>query len=160
MKDGTTSRFGDVRSANDTGAVFSPDGRWVAYSVSEGRSSNLWVQPFPATGEKHMLFKMDVSAPHHPVWSADSSALIYVPGASLLERVPVTTRPAFSFGKPETVARAYEAGPPGTRRMFDMTADGRLLGLINSAQIGSAGPRGEIRVVINWFEDLRSRLPR
>ena len=52
VKDGKTSRFGDVRSANDTGAVFSPDGHSVAYSVSDERSSNLFVQPFPATDAK------------------------------------------------------------------------------------------------------------
>ena len=160
VKDGKTSRFGDVRSASDTGAVFSPNGRWIAYSVDEEHRSNLFVQPFPAADAEYMLVKMDGSAPHHPMWSADGTTLTYIPGPALIERVPVTTGPAFSFGNPEAITRTYQAGPPGSRRMSDTTADGGVLGLLNPAQIGSAPQRDEIRVVINWFEELRPRLPR
>ena len=160
VKDGKTSRFGNVRSVNETGAVFSPNGRWVAYSVADERGSNLFVQPFPATDAKYMLVKMDGSALHHPMWSAAGTMLTYVPGPALIERVPVTTGPAFSFGNPEAITRSYQAGPPGSRRMSDTTPDGRVLGLVNPAQVGSAPQRDEIRVVINWFAELRPRLPR
>ena len=72
----------------------------------------------------------------------------------------MTTGPAFSFGNPETINRTYQAGPPGSRRMFDTSADGRVIGLVNPGLVGSAPQRDEIRVTLNWFEELRSRLPR
>ena len=38
------------------GAVFSPDGRWVAYSSNEAGANRVYVQPFPATGAKYQLY--------------------------------------------------------------------------------------------------------
>ena len=159
LRDGKASPFGDVHSSFDTGAVFSPDGRWVAYSVSLGPSPDLFVQPFPATGDRHMQVKATPNAPHHPTWSADGKVLTYVPAAGLIERVAVTTEP-FAFGNPETAARDYLAGPPGSRRVYDMMADGRILGLLTPGQIGSDNAGDEIHVVLNWLEDRRPRLPR
>jgi eukaryotic-like serine/threonine-protein kinase len=160
LEDGKIAPFGNVTSSNDTGAVFSPDGRWVAYSVTADRTTDLFVQPYPATGARYMLVKTTMIAPHHPVWSAAGDLLSYVPGPALTERVPVTTRPAFTFGTPEAVNRLYQAGPPGSRRMFDQMPDGRMLGLINRGQLGSTPQHDEIRVVINWLDELRPRLPR
>lgn len=37
LADRTVKPFGDVHSSTRTGAVFSPDGRWVAYASSEGQ---------------------------------------------------------------------------------------------------------------------------
>ena len=42
--------FADVQSSNPIQAAFSPDGRWVAYTVTEGAATSIYVQPFPATG--------------------------------------------------------------------------------------------------------------
>src|SRR5262249_39230888 len=51
LRDRTTSRFGDVISVGvPTDAVFSPDGRWIAYQVGERSrfgEASLYVQPFP-----------------------------------------------------------------------------------------------------------------
>ena len=160
LKDGVTTTFDGVRSLNETGAAFSPDGRWVAYAITEGRSSSLFVQPFPPTGAKYMLVTATLNAPHHPVWSSDGTMLTYVPAPSQIERVPVTTRPTFAFGNAETAPRSYLAGPPGSRRGFDLTSDGRVLALINPGQPAGAQSQDEIRVVLNWFDEVRSRAPR
>ena len=160
LKTGETSAFGGVRSDNETGAVFSPDGRWVAYSTTEDRATNLFVQPFPATGARYVLVKTNAGAPHHPVWSGDGTQLSYIPGPSMVARLTVTTRPTFAFGSEQSALRAFLAGPPGSRRAFDVTPDGRVLGLVNPGQSGGLPPPDEIRVVLNWFEELHSRLAR
>ena len=48
LMDKNSAPFGDVHSSTRTGAVFSPDGRWVAYTTTEARPRQIYVQPFPA----------------------------------------------------------------------------------------------------------------
>ena len=52
ISDRKVTPFGAVQSAQPTNAVFSRDGRWVAYSSTEG-GRRVLVQPYPATGAKY-----------------------------------------------------------------------------------------------------------
>src|SRR5262249_56181782 len=98
LNDRSVTPFGGVRSSTETGATFSPDGRWVLYSATDDRSTNAFVQPYPATGAKFMLVKPRPSAPHHVLWTHDGTGLMDIPSPGQFERVPVTTTPSFSFG--------------------------------------------------------------
>ena len=41
-----------------------------------------------------------------------------------------------------------------------MTPDGRILGVIAAGQTASGGPAApQIQVVLNWFEELKARVP-
>ena len=84
LADRRAAPFDAVESTNVIGSVFSPDGRWVAYSSSSlqtGRSSNpnvgnvVYVQPFPATGAKYRISKSSpgrtLRAAAHALPSAD-----------------------------------------------------------------------------------------
>jgi eukaryotic-like serine/threonine-protein kinase len=159
--------FGEVHSSNfiATDAIFSPDGRWVAYSSNEGGKWTIDVQPFPATGAKHQVFAKGQDDPHHPLWSLDGKELFYTsrPGGFTSVRV---AQP-FSLGDPQDVpwwggpsTRPFYVGPPPSRRAFDMMPDGRFLGVILGAggQTG-AGPAPHIQVVLNWTEELKQRVP-
>ena len=69
LKDRTAERFDAVVSpvSTLTGAVFAPDGKWVAYASGEGRTrSAVYVQPFPPTGTKYQISKNEDFG-HHPV---------------------------------------------------------------------------------------------
>jgi serine/threonine-protein kinase len=161
LKDGTTAPFGDVHSSTETGAVFSPDGKWVAYSTTDKGATQpqLSVQPFPATGRPYKLVQPTASAAQHPLWTPDGSALLYLPAPGYLERVPVQTQPAFVFGNPERLPRPFQGGPPGSRRLFDMMPDGRILAFKNSLQTVNT-QSDEIHVWLNWFEDINRRVTR
>ena len=50
LLDKEATQFTDVQSSNPIQAAFSHDGRWVAYTVTEGAATGIYVQPFPATG--------------------------------------------------------------------------------------------------------------
>ena len=157
----TIAPFGGVHSSNETGAIFRPDGRWVAYSATEaGAVTSIYVQPMPPTGAKHVLVRPQRASPHHPIWSPDGAALYYVPAPGVFERVTVSTHPTFGFGNPESVHRSFQGGPPGSRRHYDMMPDGRILGLVTPGQTGAENPVVEIFVVLNWFEELKARAPR
>ena len=51
-----------LSTAEPADAMFSPDGRWVAYTSGP----QLFVQPFPGTGAKYLI----APGGSHPVWSA------------------------------------------------------------------------------------------
>jgi hypothetical protein len=74
--------------------------------------------------------------------------------------VPVTTTPTFSFGDPVIITRPFLNAPPTMERTYDMSRDGkRILGL--RTDVGSDGRplAPQVRVVLNWFEELKARVP-
>ena len=156
--------FGAVQSAEQLGASFSPDGRWVVYAstpVAGGTLSpnrGIFVQPFPATGELHQAPKRFVD--FHPVWTPDGTGIYYVPGSARdTVLVPIRTRPAVRFGTPEDLPRGPHPGLLSSEpRGYDILKDGRFISLSSALSDGQA-PSNEIRVVLNWLEELKRLVP-
>jgi hypothetical protein len=75
--------------------------------------------------------------------------------------VSVTTRPTFTFGNPVSVPRPFVERGPVFERNYDITLDGkRFVGLVVAGQTASgAAAAPQIRVVLNWFEELKARVP-
>src|SRR6185436_6713748 len=88
LRDHHVAPFGDVHSINPIGAVFSPDGRWVAYTTTDRGRTNTYVEPYPPTGAKYSV--VTPGSPHHPLWSPDGKTLFYNPRAGAFEAVSVT----------------------------------------------------------------------
>ena len=155
----TTAPFGNVKSLARATPDFSPDGRWVAYSASERDTTGtqVYVQPFPATGARFQLTGRTGDLPHHPLWTPGGKELLYVPRVGQLEAVTVQTAPTFVFGKAVPVPRTFPTAAPATPRTFDMAPDGRVLGVVIPGQSPVAGTQRSIQVVLNWFEELESR---
>ena len=159
MPDKKISPFGAVTSSQaPTGAVFSPDGRWVAYTSASSTRTTVYVQPFPATGAKYELVQRGGDVPHEVAWSADGKELFYNPRPGAFEVVSVTTQPSFAFGPAAPVLRPFNLGPPTARRAYDVTPDGKILGVAPSG--GALNTSVPMHVVLNWFEELRARVPR
>ena len=162
LKDGTLVPFGGVESTIPTGAVFSPDGRWVAYSAREvaGLSNIVFVQPFPATGAKSQV-SANAEDGHHQSWSSDGRELFYNPGPNLpMTGVSVTTTRGFAFGAAPAVSRSFLGLAPTLQRPYDTARDGkRFLGLTSTDQANPAANSNQIQVVLNWFDELRARAP-
>jgi eukaryotic-like serine/threonine-protein kinase len=160
--DGKPEAFGGVESLTPTCAVFSPDGRWVAYATMEAGStfSTVYVQPFPPTGATYQVSRDDDG--HHPVWSRDGKELFYVPGPGRLAVTRVTTQPSFAATSPTLLPAAGIQGPPRAVRNFDIMPDGaRFLGVTPSGDDQSQATSGrELHVVLNWFEELKAKVGR
>jgi serine/threonine-protein kinase len=162
MKDKKAVPFDDVRSVSAlTNSIFSPDGHWVAYTVGGGATqegNGIYVQPFPPTGEKHQIA---LGPGIHPLWSPNSKELLYgLPGGPVA--VSVTSAPTFAVGNPvQVMARGLFGGVgPDSPRRYDMMPNGSLLGEIQPSQPSSdASTSPEIQVVLNWFEELKARVP-
>jgi len=165
------SAFGNVQSRNPISASFSPDGHWIAYSsfgLGSGRGQNgarnpdagVYVEPFPATNARYQVPKEFFD--FHPVWSPTSAELFYIPSGSRFSAVPVHTQPSFAFGKAESLP----IGPTRDRinsdvRGYDVMPDGRFLSTLpaDEEEVSGTNAAAEIRVVFNWLEELKQRVP-
>jgi Tol biopolymer transport system component/tRNA A-37 threonylcarbamoyl transferase component Bud32 len=163
LADRKTAAFAEVRSTEPTGSVFSPDGKWLAYAIGTGTATSanrgVFVQPVPPTGAIYQAPRQIVD--FHPVWSASGSELVFTVAATAgqMAAVGVTTAGAVKFGA--TVR--FPASVTGDRlsrqqRAWDLMPDGRIIGIVPADQ---AAPRSfaEMRLVLNWFEELQARVP-
>ena len=75
--------------------------------------------------------------------------------------VSVTTRPTFTFGNPMPAPTPFVERGPAFERNNDITLDGkRFLGVVAAGQTASGAPAApQIQVVLNWFEELKARVP-
>jgi hypothetical protein len=149
--------------------VFSPGGRWVAYgsSPSVGTSAleanrGVFIQPFPPTGDRYQAPKLERD--FQPVWSPKGTELFCVPTAASgrLAVVSVATKPAVIFGSPVLLPARVTANRLSVEtRAYDMLPDGRFVGLVSVSEPESSGPAAtaQIRVVLNWSEELQQRVP-
>ena len=156
LRDRKATLFAESRSGLAEASMFSPDGRWVAYSVDLAGSTDntVYVQAFPATPAKYQI------APGNgPVWSKDGKQIFFTTGPNSSAVVNVSTQGGFTFTSPTPVPRAAIISAPSGVRRFDVLPDGRFIGVVPP----SANPTGtsfppQIDVVLNWFEDLKQHV--
>jgi serine/threonine-protein kinase len=153
VADGKAEQYGDVRSAFPLSAVFSPDGRWVAYQLFSPRDNGVFVEPFPRTGAKSRIAPRGIG----PVWAPDGKELFYTTAGGFF-RVSIKTGRAFDFSTAESIPRPFENFGPTVARVYDMMPDGqRLIGILGSGERqGDAWT--QINVVLNWFEELKQQV--
>jgi serine/threonine-protein kinase len=135
-------------------AVFSPDGRWIAYQSGDTRISKVFVQPFPPTGARYAVVDG-----RHPRWSNDGTELFVSQGPQI-HAVPVNTQSMLTWGSPTLLIQGIPLG--GTQRNYDVLADGKqFVGLTVAAGYtpGTAASIRQIDVVLNWFTELQQRVP-
>jgi serine/threonine-protein kinase len=133
--------------------MISPDGQWLAYASNESGRFEVYVQPFPAGGQKWLISTQGGTA---PLWARDGTKLFYRDGDTLL-MVRVETGPTFSAGRPQVLLEAPMRvfsgyGTPD----YDVATDGHRFLMI---PLATQPPRRHIHVVLNWFEELRRLVP-
>lgn len=162
--DGKAAPYGNVTSREPIGAVFSPDGRWVAYTSTTtedvtAANRGVFVQPFPSTGAVFQAPRQLVD--FHPVWSAGGRELVFLAStnARQMASMRVSVNGGLTFGEPTR----FPASVTGNRlsggpRSFDVLPDGRLIGVVTRYESGRS-IYSDLRVVLNWLEELRQRVP-
>ena len=136
-------------SFNERSAMFSPDGRWLAYASNESGRSEVYVQAYPGPGGK---WPISIEGGTEPMWSRDRRELFYRQGNKMMA-VAVKTVPTFTADKP----RLLFEGPYATSTLapyYDVSLDGQRFLMIKAAE----GPT-QINVVLNWFEELKRLVP-
>jgi Tol biopolymer transport system component len=137
---------GDLR-VHKGDSAFSPDGRWVAYRSDETGRREVYVAPYPGPGGK---IPISTDGGYVPLWSRNGHELFYRNGNKVMA-VDVQTSPAFRAGTPRLV---FE----GRYGNYDVAPDGRRF-LMITAPAAPKAPTDQMTVVLNWFEELRRRVP-
>ncbi len=131
--------------------MFSPDGEWIAYVSDVSGAYEVYVRPYPGPGGEE---RISTDGGDSVIWARDGSALYYLNGDKMMA-VTVALEPVFRAGEPKELfegrySRSYYRAPHGR---FDIHPDGKRFLMIR--QTG----RSEIRVVLNWFEELKRLVP-
>jgi hypothetical protein len=164
LADRKIAPVGDIRSAESLSANLSPDGRWIVYASTErgggvqSPNRGVFIEPFPPTGAKRQAPKTLLD--YHPRWAPDGNSIFYVAGANRpLMQLPVKLQPSMTFGTAVEMPRAPLPGLLSLDvRGYDILPDGRIVS-VSSISAGSAAVPLEIRVVLNWFEEVKRIAP-
>ena len=146
--------------ANQFLSVFSPDGRWIAYT-NQAVPFGIQVQPFPPTGVVHQITETQKAA---PVWTAAGDELFFRlavdTGQSQIMGLEIATAGGITFRNPRTLPIQGAIMTRGYRD-FDVTLDGQHFVMIYPAETvgGQAAPAPRIDVVLNWQQEVISRVP-
>lgn len=90
-----------------------------------------------------------------PVWSRDGRELFYRNGDNMMV-VDVESGPVFRAGAPRVLFEGrYRVSSGGLNQNYDVSPDGQRFVMIRAA--GESGPP-QIRLVLNWFEELNAKV--
>jgi len=139
---------------NETAPRFSPDGRWLAYVSDESGRYEVYVQPYPGPGGKWLI---STEGGTEPVWNPKGRELFYRSGDKMMA-VDIATQPSFSAGKPRVLFEGHYQPTPLTFPNYDVSPDGQRFLMLKPIEGGEGAP-AQINVVLNWFEELKHRVP-
>jgi serine/threonine protein kinase/Tol biopolymer transport system component len=133
-------------------AAISPDGKWMAYTSDHSGQPEVYLASFPSLERRTQV---SVGGGANAVWSRDGRRVFYRkrPGTEIVA-VDATLGGAVTLSRPVSVAKVLPAAPGGGN--FDVMPDGRLL-LVDDER--EAADTRELRVVVNWFGELKEKVP-
>jgi eukaryotic-like serine/threonine-protein kinase len=154
-------RLGDRRAQpflrtpfNESVPRFSPDGRWLAYVSNESGRWEIYVLAYPGPGGK---WQISTEGGTEPVWNSNGRELFYRSGDKMMA-VDIATQPSFTASKPRVLFEGRYNPAPGTTPNYDVSPDGQRFLMIKPSEQEAAAPT-QINVVLNWFEELKRRVP-
>jgi Tol biopolymer transport system component len=138
---------------NEGAPRFSPDGRWLAYVSDESGRWEIYVQPYPGPGGK---WQISTDGGREPVWNRNGRELFYRNGDKMMA-VDVMADPSFSESKPRMLFEGSYQPAAQAIPAYDVSPDGQrflMVKPVRQAQVAT-----QINVVLNWFEELKQKVP-
>jgi hypothetical protein len=111
----------------------------------------VFVRPFPGVGGK---WQISSEGGAQPVWARSGHEIFYRNGDKMMA-VPVGTEPAFQAGRPIQLFEKKFAMPDTGLAEYDVTPDGERFVMLQDTESSPT----EIQIVLNWFEELKARVP-
>jgi len=135
-------------------AEVSPDGRLVVYASNESKTDEVIVRSYPDVDRR----RESLGGGLQPLWGpAGSNELFYRTLKGELKVVSVRSTPDLDVGAVRDVplGAGFETPVPGSSWTYAVSpANGRVLLM---KRVPGTGVPGPIKVVVNWFEDLKRR---
>ena len=141
---GAPVSFSDTpASAGELAGKVSPDGKWVAYSTVVASQPQLFVSPYPWTGEKWQVAQYGIE----PRWSVDGKQLYYFDSTGISASDVSSNGRSFQVGRSKLL---FPISLPGLSMEYDVTKDGKRFLALTLAG-GSTRP---LTLVQNWTAQL------
>ncbi len=138
------------RPLNAMHGRFSPDGRWLAYASDESGEWQVYVQPFPESGDRRQISAAGGSEPR---WRRDGRELFFLGSDMRMMSVDIPAGNALAAG----VSRAlFQTRVPLTgnpyRTNYAVSRDGQRFLVNTSTAEGLSSP---LTILLNWPALLR-----
>jgi Tol biopolymer transport system component len=137
---------------NEAGAVFSPNGRWIAYVSDETGQDEVYVRAYPGPEGK---LQISNGGGNEPVWGP-KGRIIYYRNRDWMMSVNIVTEDPFDVSRPRALFETHydDAGVayPG----YDIAPDGQAFIMVRSERELVAT---QAHIVLNWFDELKRRAP-
>jgi Tol biopolymer transport system component len=130
--------------ATETGAAFSPDGRWIAYTSVESGRSEIYVISFPGLASR---WQVSSNGGTSPQWDRQGRTLYYLQNGYLVAH-EVNTAGEFTKGRAQKLF-ATEA------IQFQVAPGGRFLLTESNSQPADS----PLHIIVNWFSELKRLCP-
>ena len=138
--------------ANESGAAFSPDGRWLAYLSTESGMPEIYVRPFPGGEGK---WKISSAGGFFPIWSRARRELFYLEPSS---QAPIMVA-TYEAGEGSFHAEKPRRWSPGvvlmssTTRPYDLHPDGLRVAMLKPEEYPQSQDKPIF--IFNVFDELR-----
>jgi serine/threonine-protein kinase len=140
---------------SEAGAVFSPDGRWLAYASYESGTWEVYVRPFPGPGGR---WQVSTGGGVGPLWSRDGRELLFRTMDHRVMAVSYTTKAdSFAAAKPRVWT---ETRPRSTDNLnYDLAPDGKRLAAFVADDTNAEKPTRHLTFLLNFYDELRRKAP-
>ena len=145
--------------------AFSPDGRWLAYGSKVSGRDEVYIRSYPGPGPEQQV---SIDGGYSPAWHSGGRELVYIRRvtgpAVALEMMAVTLKPKspLAIGQPRRLfafdprVLQFSCAPV---RCFDVAPDGQRFYAVQVPKPQPPPVVTHIRLIVNWFEELRTKVP-
>ena len=140
---------------------FSPDGRWMVYGSNDSGPWQIYARPYPGPGP---AVQISTQGGTRPAWSRDGQEIFFRQGGKCYSVGIETDGEHLIPGLPVELFedRRYRVSTP--IRSYDVAPDGRFLHMKVPDEAAMTAITEEffptrIRLIQNWFEELKRLVP-
>ena len=133
-------------------AVFSPNGKWIAYQAIENSRSEVFVRAFPDLDAGR--WQVSTTGGRYPVWSPDGHEIFFISVAGHFTVVKVDSEKGFATGAPVELFRTDAYDTNSNSRPYDIAPDGKRFVFPKLANEG----RPAFNVVTNWLQEVTAKV--
>jgi serine/threonine-protein kinase len=139
--------------------MFSPDGRWLAYSSNESGRDEIYVRPFPGPGGK---WQISTGGGTDPTWSRVRQELFYLANGQHMVSTYSAIGDPFRAEKSRLWSERHfreRGGGPVPTRPFDLHPDGKRFAIIGVPAVETDATSDRVTLLFHLFDELRRIAP-
>jgi Tol biopolymer transport system component len=138
---------------NERAARFAPNGAWLAYVSDESGRDEVYVRSYPGPGAKVPITR---DGGTEVVWAPSGRELFFRKGNQILS-VLVQAERTLTVSTPRVLFEdaSYPLDAVGNAN-YDVFPDGQRLVIVQGS---ATAPEPRVVLVLNWFEELKQRVP-